>query len=614
MIEDAQQLADAGTPGSLIMPAYIRAALIGPASTRDQCVAALRVFCAQARALGMTDSVSLYWPDVSSDTDDNRDHGEDFTLEDAATRPAESFPFPIESAHLASGRHWMFEYHETEISDRPAKPKARLAAAHLPGSTALEEAMACAAHLRSIGLMAEARLERRPSEGDDPKVVVYAAALLAEPARDVDEYRYKLAELLARAFGADQDNHPEVPLSILGDMLGRALREHGDSFVAALAQPVERIRQLAEEWKLAGYDRTAFNSMGDRWMASAPSDPEPIVPGLVYQGALHLLAAPFKSGKSSALLELAVKLGSHLDAEASAPTWWGSPIVRPVAGPPLVVFWIGEEMPAIVAQRRRQLLAAGFDSHYVQTRLGGAAELRAYIRQFDKPDTAPKPPYLMIVDTTRVFIVGSEDASENVSEFLDLLRGFVERTNCAAIVSHHLGKNWRPRNLAECMAGIRGSQVWLDRPRLILGMYRSGGVTRAGVCQGNFRDLEKDVAKPFRFDADTCQLLPTVVSSGQVVRAAGSTSAAASDVADTATDERVISAVIDLNRRGVVVTRSGKHNGLFELAHEALAGLGRAAVRAAVERLLADGRLSAEDGGCLYVAASGDQRQPMAAE
>src|SRR3954453_11882444 len=124
---------------------------------------------------------------------------------------------------------------------------------------------------------------------------------------------------------------------------------------------------------------------------------KPLVPGLIYYGALHLFLGPAKTGKSSSLLELATKTASHLGLDAPPPTWWGVPIDK-LGEPPLVVFWIGEEHLAEVARRYRALNAAGFDGPRLQMMPGGRAGLMAYLKRFDGTKSAPPSPTLMVVD------------------------------------------------------------------------------------------------------------------------------------------------------------------------------------------------------------------------
>jgi RecA-family ATPase len=89
----------------------------------------------------------------------------------------------------------------------------------------------------------------------------------------------------------------------------------------------------------------------------------------------------------------------------------------------------------------------------------------------------------VIVDPARSFLDGNEDQSETVSRFLDALRRFAERTGAAVVVLHHLAKIARPRSLDEVRDAVRGSGVWLDRPRVGIGMYLSGGRTMVGLIK-----------------------------------------------------------------------------------------------------------------------------------
>ena len=50
---------------------------------------------------------------------------------------------------------------------------------------------------------------------------------------------------------------------------------------------------------------------------------------------------------------------------------------------------------------------------------------------------------------------------------------------------HHLQKNANPKSAADVLDLLRGSQVFIDRPRVVIGMYRDGPYTVAGLAKNN---------------------------------------------------------------------------------------------------------------------------------
>jgi hypothetical protein len=644
--EDGQAVA--GAPAHQLTPELVEA--LGSGSDREKAVAALRVFCATSMAAGITGEATLFWPGREG-TRREQDHEECFDIEDLDGYLADGPTFPIEQAELDAtilprGEDSADEQDEGDGAP-PGGETPGLAAWAFASATrmfvgasrkgqperdvARQARAACEAfreHARflgPLGIMAAAedggwRTRREPAaatgrrgdgDGFERRAGLWAAALLGEPYRPDSWGRNpgaSLARLSSLGDGCAEETY--IPLRLLAEMLRAATHTRaGDVPVVGAAW----LLGAGEDWVLAGNDREAFMSMGGRWEATAPEKPEPLVPGLIYRGALHLFLAPAKTGKSSSLLELATKVASRLAPEMPPATWWGVRIERS-REPPTVVFWVGEEHPAEVARRRRALMSAGFDGNRLQAMRGGRPELLAYLKRFDDLRTAPPAPALMIIDTARVFLDGTEDGSDSINAFLDPARLFAERTDCAVIISHHLGKNARPRSLKEVQESVRGSQVWLDRPRVILGMYRSGGITRAGVCDGNFAELAKNISRPFVVHEDTCQLLPAPDQpphSG--ASPSGKPAAIMARPAPSDDAARALAAVAAFNRQGVRVTRTGKH-GPFERGAPELAGMARVAVRAAVDALVSSGALTVED-GCLYVANLGEQEAaPLAAE
>jgi hypothetical protein len=92
---------------------------------------------------------------------------------------------------------------------------------------------------------------------------------------------------------------------------------------------------------------------------------------------------------------------------------------------------------------------------------------------------------LIIVDPAHRYIQGDEDGSGNVNDFFATLEAIVQRTGAAVVVVHHLTKSAKPTNLQHVRKTIRGSSVFLDRPRVVLGCFRLDNTTVIGCIKSN---------------------------------------------------------------------------------------------------------------------------------
>jgi hypothetical protein len=403
----------------------------------------------------------------------------------------------------------------------------------------------------------------------------------------------------------------DVPLSAVADMLLEEMRRNGGMLPELAPKSPEELAELAEEWRNAGYDLELFEATGSRRLARAPESIEALVPGFIYRGKVHALLAAAENGKSTIAHELALKLSARTAADAEPLTWCGQPIQRGTR-PGIVLFFSGEDDGSIVAARDRALQNAGLDGRGVAVIHGSHERLSAYlVKMKHAKQGGPGVPELIVIDPARAFLEGSEDQSENASRFLGALVEFAGRTNAAVLVLHHLAKNARPRSLEEVKACCRGSSVWIDRPRVLIGMYRSGGVTRVGVCKGNFDGLQRD-SVALVFDKATGQHLVKTDAAHSKAEVGAERSRQAGETAPYDAAERVMAALVRLFGEGKRVTRSGKRDGLYELAPSELAGLARDLVRDTIAALVEAGRIAVEDGG-LYPAGAGEHL-PDAAE
>ena len=204
----------------------------------------------------------------------------------------------------------------------------------------------------------------------------------------------------------------------------------------------------------------------------------------------------------------------------------------------------------------------------------------------------------MIVDPARKYFKGDEDGSDAVNELFNRIEPLIQAKNCAAIVAHHLKRGANPRTVAEVADYVRGSGVWLDRPRVTLGMLRSRDETLFGISGPvdaplhNFRrDTMFTGVRRLRRDDPTSRHIP-------IDRPQAATKAA------PATDElaTVMAAAKGVLGRGERITRTGAKE-LFNHKVPETSGLSRVKVRAAVVELTEAGQLVLAADGSLSIAA-----------
>lgn len=92
---------------------------------------------------------------------------------------------------------------------------------------------------------------------------------------------------------------------------------------------------------------------------------------------------------------------------------------------------------------------------------------------------------LLVIDPARKFLTGDEDDASVVSDFFEAIEEFAIKKNAAVVILHHLQKASYPRTARELLDSLRGSQVFIDRPRVVIGLYRDGPYTIAGLAKNN---------------------------------------------------------------------------------------------------------------------------------
>jgi hypothetical protein len=161
----------------------------------------------------------------------------------------------------------------------------------------------------------------------------------------------------------------------------------------------------------------------------------------------------------------------------SNPDWLGHRINPPHG---LVVYLYGEDSPEEM-KRRVKLLC----SEYGYTH--GYPPLLRLVRYNGQPIKELLAAFkdakvdLLIIDPARKFFEGDEDGSDAVNKFFHDLDPFLEAKRAAIVTAHHCRRGAAPRNVNEVPDHMRGSQVFLDRPRVVLAMHRAGDVTSFGI-------------------------------------------------------------------------------------------------------------------------------------
>lgn len=210
-----------------------------------------------------------------------------------------------------------------------------------------------------------------------------------------------------------------------------------------------------------------------------------LVPGFLPRGAISILAASGGCGKSSIAHELCIYAATDYKAHEPRPFWLGQPVNVDVAADGVCVYFAGEDGPAIINAR-----AELFDPE------GRAKRLQFHRANFGSEDVSfadfvtkrlmkmPNIP-LVVVDPARKYLSGSEEDSETVNEFFFALEELAMSKNCSVVVVHHLKKGAKPQSVPEVLDELRGSQVFIDRARVVMGMFRQGKNTIVGLAKNN---------------------------------------------------------------------------------------------------------------------------------
>ena len=207
-----------------------------------------------------------------------------------------------------------------------------------------------------------------------------------------------------------------------------------------------------------------------------------IVPGLIPRGSVTLLAATGGTGKSSLAHQLCILSSIDYELGEEAPHWLGQRLaIEKCKG--ICVYFSGEDGPPIINARAQIFDPEGRAKRlmFQRTDFGEGVSFSQHMRRLHKIPNVP----IMVIDPARKYLTGDEDDAGVVSEFFEAIEEFAITKGAAVVVVHHLKKGANPTSAHEVLDMLRGSQVFIDRPRVVIGMFRDGPYTIAGLAKNN---------------------------------------------------------------------------------------------------------------------------------
>jgi len=245
----------------------------------------------------------------------------------------------------------------------------------------------------------------------------------------------------------------------------------------------EKVEDNLKFYNLCARDIELFDATGAKHLSTdATVSIDFLVKGWIPRGAVTLIVAAGGVGKSSLAHNLAVKAATDYRSGEPKPTWLGSELdLNQCKG--LCIFFSGEDGPAIFHTRARIFDPEGRSTRlmFLRPDLGEGTTLSAFLKRLAKLPEVP----LVVIDPARKYLTGGEDDAAAVSQFFETIEEFAIRKNAAMVVVHHLVKGAKPRHVQDIYDLLRGSQTFVDRARVIIGMYREGPHTVVGLAKNN---------------------------------------------------------------------------------------------------------------------------------
>jgi hypothetical protein len=256
---------------------------------------------------------------------------------------------------------------------------------------------------------------------------------------------------------------------------------------ARFGNDVKHLKTNLEFYHYCARDFELFDAVGAPRGAAGTQEEkfEFLVDGLIPRGSIVLLAATGGTGKSSLAHKLCCMVATDW-CKDETPRWLGQPVNKAYCEG-ICIYFSGEDGPAIINARN-----ALFDPDKRAKRLmfqrtdftSAKGDKISFAEFLGRLRTMPNVP-LLVIDPARKYLNGDEEDSAVVSEFFEAIEKFAHEKNAAVIVVHHLRKGARPSNIREVLDDLRGSQVFIDRPRVVIGMLREGPHTVVGLAKCN---------------------------------------------------------------------------------------------------------------------------------
>lgn len=207
-----------------------------------------------------------------------------------------------------------------------------------------------------------------------------------------------------------------------------------------------------------------------------------IVPGILPRGSVALLAATGGAGRSSAVHQLCAIASTDYEEGVEPQKWLGQALdIEQCKG--INIYFSGEDGPQIFNARATMIDpdSRAIRLMFQRTDFGEKVSFAQHLRNLQKIPDVP----LMIIDPSRKYLGGDENDDNTVNAFFDAVEDFAIQKNTAVLIVHHLQRGSSPKSMSEIINLLGGSQAFIDRPRIIIGMYRDGPYTVAGLAKNN---------------------------------------------------------------------------------------------------------------------------------
>lgn len=240
-------------------------------------------------------------------------------------------------------------------------------------------------------------------------------------------------------------------------------------------------------FNLCGRDLKLFGMTGEA-RADKEAEFEFFAPGWIPKAAITVIGATGGTGKSSLAHRLAILASIDWRDDEPNPKWLGSEIPKENCKG-IAIYFSGEDSPAIVNARAKMVDPTGrskrlllkCSNDFPPNDKGEPGRIGDFLNFLQKlPEVS-----IVVIDPARKYLVGDENDSEVVSEFFEAIEKFAVNKNCPVVVVHHLAKEAHPRDTRDILDLLRGSQVFIDRPRVVIGLMRDGAHTVAGLAKNN---------------------------------------------------------------------------------------------------------------------------------